>query len=396
VCVGTVDVRYLIVTHLGQNSANRTPDKRPPIAWTFTFSRSLKTDKHLGRVSAPKINLRRVAFSCSKAYRAAWWVRVNQSKGQRAMQEPMQNMGTKGGSCRADAESRWTAGKVANSVFYIILVIASATPATAATVVIHDQTFTPGTWSTMIKGGTGVTGSSLSQGINGGVTGNSQTTTLSHSTTNFTFEVLDTKTDRPWYPAIDGKITSLTWELWYKRLVHDMYITAVQGTAVYAGSPFAASGVNETTWKKATGAQTPDNMLRRYGDGPLTLDFSPSAPPIYFGYLLIRGVFNPTASFENSFFDMQIQTIPFLPGDYNYDGTVDTQDYNVWRANFGASGTAADGNANGVVDAADYVLWRKLSSSGSGVSNSVPEPCVAMMIGVLFLAIVSYRRAVNE
>ena len=58
-----------------------------------------------------------------------------------------------------------------------------------------------------------------------------------------------------------------------------------------------------------------------------------------------------------------------LPGDYNSDGTVNGQDYDTWRANFGSqTSLAADGNGNGVVDGADYVMWRDHlgASLGSG------------------------------
>ena len=66
-------------------------------------------------------------------------------------------------------------------------------------------------------------------------------------------------------------------------------------------------------------------------------------------------------------------------GDFNHDGHVDAQDYNVWQSSFGSSvdtGTGADGNGNGVIDAADYVVWRNnpvAASSGSSLA-AVPEP----------------------
>ena len=48
-----------------------------------------------------------------------------------------------------------------------------------------------------------------------------------------------------------------------------------------------------------------------------------------------------------------------VAGDYNIDGTVDQDDYTVWKSNFGSNlFLAADGNHNGVVDAADYTVWR--------------------------------------
>ena len=50
-----------------------------------------------------------------------------------------------------------------------------------------------------------------------------------------------------------------------------------------------------------------------------------------------------------------------IPGDYDQSGVVDDNDFNDWRANFGAPGDSpTDGNVDGAIDAADYVLWRKI------------------------------------
>ncbi|HVT28324.1 MAG TPA: Ig-like domain-containing protein, partial [Lacipirellulaceae bacterium] len=81
-------------------------------------------------------------------------------------------------------------------------------------------------------------------------------------------------------------------------------------------------------------------------------------------------------------------TVVPLPGDYNLDNTVDSQDYQTWRSNFGATSgpaLAADGSGNGIVDAADYVLWRKHASTGgagagsaaAAASNLAPESTVS-------------------
>jgi len=69
-----------------------------------------------------------------------------------------------------------------------------------------------------------------------------------------------------------------------------------------------------------------------------------------------------------------------LTGDYDASGTVDAEDYNLWRSTFGTASPAADGNQNGLVDTADYVVWRDALSSvtasirTAGASVFVPEP----------------------
>jgi hypothetical protein len=117
-------------------------------------------------------------------------------------------------------------------------------------------------------------------------------------------------------------------------------------------------------------------------------------------------------------------------GDYDGDGTVDDQDYDEWRENFGGTGPA-DGNGNGVVDAADYVAWRKLfgntgsaseitgtfdsviddltgyhfdvtylpgivrvtlATGDSGSGGAVPEPSTLLLIGLVFPFVAARRR----
>jgi len=88
-----------------------------------------------------------------------------------------------------------------------------------------------------------------------------------------------------------------------------------------------------------------------------------------------------------------------LPGDFNYDGVVDDEDYNTWQASFGSIvprlGLWADGNKDGVVNAADYTVWRNHESStgaGSG-AGSVPEPACAILVGLAaVLALLNLRR----
>ena len=59
------------------------------------------------------------------------------------------------------------------------------------------------------------------------------------------------------------------------------------------------------------------------------------------------------------------------PGDYDGNGTVEQNDYDLWRSTFGSTiiaGTGADGNGNGTIDAADYVIWRKNLPPAGGTS----------------------------
>jgi hypothetical protein len=102
----------------------------------------------------------------------------------------------------------------------------------------------------------------------------------------------------------------------------------------------------------------------------------------------------------------QIGNTFVLPGDFDGNGTVDSQDYNVWLANFGSTtALAADGNGNGVVDAGDYVVWRKTfgtAGPGAGASTlapgAVPEPSTLVLglvaAGVWFGACRSVRLSV--
>ncbi|MCI0333394.1 MAG: autotransporter adhesin family protein [Planctomycetes bacterium] len=66
-----------------------------------------------------------------------------------------------------------------------------------------------------------------------------------------------------------------------------------------------------------------------------------------------------------------LSIVPGLPGDYNFDGTVDAADYVVWRKGF------ASGN---------YATWRanfgETASGGAGDSNAVPEPRMLVMFSV--------------
>jgi hypothetical protein len=85
-------------------------------------------------------------------------------------------------------------------------------------------------------------------------------------------------------------------------------------------------------------------------------------------------------------------------GDYNGDGVVDNNDYNVWKSTFGSStiihGSGADGNYDGVINAADFTIWRDtMSAGGSGSqSSAVPEPSALMLIILASVALARRKR----
>jgi hypothetical protein len=119
----------------------------------------------------------------------------------------------------------------------------------------------------------------------------------------------------------------------------------------------------------------------------------------------VTGVFPLAFGPANQLADMDANAIPLqtsdtgsitihanvaIAGDYNADGSVGPEDYQLWRSRFGASSSpVADGSGNHIVDAADYVLWRKNLGNGSSAAtspapsftvDSVPEPDTILLL----------------
>jgi hypothetical protein len=85
-----------------------------------------------------------------------------------------------------------------------------------------------------------------------------------------------------------------------------------------------------------------------------------------------------------------IDSMPAIAGDYDANGIVGPEDYQLWRSSFGSNNSpTVDGSGNNIIDAADYVLWRK--NMGSGVSTGIgqvvnlaaeviPEPATILVL----------------
>lgn len=90
-------------------------------------------------------------------------------------------------------------------------------------------------------------------------------------------------------------------------------------------------------------------------------------------------------------------TVSLSGADFDGDGTVDGDDLERWRNNFGTGTTLAQGDADGDgdVDGGDFLIWqRKLGvSASSAAATAVPEPeAVVMVIAAGAACVVSSRR----
>ena len=90
-----------------------------------------------------------------------------------------------------------------------------------------------------------------------------------------------------------------------------------------------------------------------------------------------------------------------VPGDYNENGTVDAADYTKWCDNLNASVTLPGENPTavtpGVVDQEDYDFWKaNFGASGGGtgglVAGAVPEPAAWILLSVGLCGSVICRR----
>ena len=93
---------------------------------------------------------------------------------------------------------------------------------------------------------------------------------------------------------------------------------------------------------------------------------------------------------EVNFDAVTLDASPIPPGDYDFDGDVDEDDYDVWAAAYGSTTDLdADGSGDDVVNAVDFTVWRE---NLTPVSAAVPEPLGAGLLGTLLCLAAAYRR----
>lgn len=107
--------------------------------------------------------------------------------------------------------------------------------------------------------------------------------------------------------------------------------------------------------------------------------------------------FTPTFNFGSFAVNPQAAPSPYPPGDFDRDGEVTADDYDVWKTSFGSTTELdADISGNGIIDAADYSVWRDhlIAESASIAAASVPEPSsIVAVVGALLLTTVHTVRA---
>jgi Dockerin type I domain len=91
-----------------------------------------------------------------------------------------------------------------------------------------------------------------------------------------------------------------------------------------------------------------------------------------------------------------------IAGDYNKNGVVDAADYLVWRKSDGQTGvtpgSGADGDGNGTINSLDFDFWKARfgnptgTGSGSVGHGAVPEPSTALLVLLAGLASVAIGR----
>lgn len=101
---------------------------------------------------------------------------------------------------------------------------------------------------------------------------------------------------------------------------------------------------------------------------------------------------------DDIFWDPQAESMASIPGDFNADGVVNSDDLDLWREGYSmaSAATQSDGDADGDgdVDGADFLIWQQnLAQQSPAEISSVPEPSVILLLtwGVVVSAVLRVR-----
>ncbi|MBL9162048.1 MAG: metallophosphoesterase [Planctomycetaceae bacterium] len=133
----------------------------------------------------------------------------------------------------------------------------------------------------------------------------------------------------------------------------------------------------------------PQNMANGGNGWIRLLEFDPDGMTVH--VKTYSPFLNQWDTSPDNFYDIRLS--PIVPGDFDYDGVVDGDDFLVWQRQLGSTtDLAADGNDDGVVDQADLAIWKSHYGPGGIAATAVnavtPEPrtLLASAQGLLVLA----------
>ena len=134
----------------------------------------------------------------------------------------------------------------------------------------------------------------------------------------------------------------------------------------------------------------PQNMANGGNGWIRLLEFDPDGMTVH--VKTYSPFLNQWDTSPDNYYDIRLS--PIVPGDFDYDGVVDGNDFLVWQQSLGSTTSlAADGNDDGVVDGADLAIWKEHFGAGGGsglATNSVvPEPTALLAAAQTLLALLA-------
>lgn len=123
----------------------------------------------------------------------------------------------------------------------------------------------------------------------------------------------------------------------------------------------------------------PQNMANGGNGWIRLLEFDPDGMTVH--VKTYSPFLNQWDTSPDNYYDIRLS--PVMPGDFDYNGMVDGDDFLTWqRAAGSTTELAADGNDDGVVDGADLLIWREHFGAGGAATTAgsqTPEPASQLL-----------------